>query len=51
MFKEVRVGGGALLSGDLYFGRKLIDIPVCREDALRGNLLTNTDFASIIVFN
>ena len=51
MFEEVRVGWGRLLSGDLYFGRKLIDIPLRREDALRGNLHTNTDFASIIVFN
>jgi hypothetical protein len=36
MFKEVRVGWGRLLSSDLYFGGKLIDIPVCREDALQG---------------
>lgn len=51
MSKEVRLGSGRLLSGDLYFGRKLIVIALCREDTLQGNLHTNTDFAPIIVFN
>lgn len=51
MSMEVRLGWGRLLSGDLYFGGKLIMIASCREVTLQGNLHTNADFAPIIVFN
>jgi len=40
-----------LLSGDLYFGGKLIGIPFCSEEALLGNLHSEPALASIIMFN
>lgn len=40
-----------LLSGDLYFGGKLIGIPFCSEQALLGNLHTEPGFASTTMFN